>query len=308
MTMNHTRADSPPFPFALGTAQLGMVYGVANRHGQPNVELATEIVRRAVAAGCRHFDTAAGYGDAEQVLGRIMAKLGLFGAVNVVTKWMLKREGAFEAGEVRTGLQHALDKLQIPSLWALLLHREADLALWGHGLEHELLELRAAGKVHKLGVSSYHPDHTRHAATIPALEVFQVPASIFDRRFINGGCIGDLVQAGKTVFLRSVFLQGLALLETGALVEKMSFAAPALAALEKFCRQHALARRQFALDYVRLRCPGTILLLGAERPEQVTENVQTLTGVQATLEMCAAWDQSWSPAHDEALCPIHWPK
>ncbi len=303
-----TNGHSDTQPFALGTAQLGMCYGIANRHGQPDMAMATEIVSRAVAAGCLYFDTAAGYGDAEATLGQVFAKLGLAATVRVVTKCVLQHEGAFASGEVQAGLQHSLDQLQLPAVWALLLHREADLALWGSGLERELLALRSAGQVRKLGVSCYHPQHARQAADIPTLDVFQVPASLFDRRFIAGGCIADLVHSGRSVFLRSVFLQGLALLDKEALPEKMGFAGPAVATLEKFCWNHALDRRQFALDYVRLRCPGTILLLGAERPEQIDENVKTMESMRATLALCDEWDRVWPLEHDEGLCPIHWPK
>ena len=294
--------------FALGTAQLGMSYGVANRHGKPDMAVATEIIKRARAAGCRYYDTAAGYGDAEQVLGTIFAELGMTAHVDVISKCALRSENRFEVGEIRSVVQQSLDKLQVPALWALLLHREADLSQWSSGLGSELLGLREAGLVQRLGVSSYQPQHTRQAAALAGLDVFQVPASIFDRRFVADGCLDKLVNSGKSVFLRSVFLQGLALLERTALPTKMNFAAPAVQALEEFCRDHEIARCQFALDYVRLRCPGTVLLFGAERPEQVAENLKTLEQVQATVALCDEWDQRWPTSHDEAMSPLHWPK
>jgi hypothetical protein len=52
----------------LGTAQLGMDYGVANRTGKPPREIATAIVRAAIAHGVTVLDTARAYGDSEEVL------------------------------------------------------------------------------------------------------------------------------------------------------------------------------------------------------------------------------------------------
>lgn len=48
---------------ALGTAQLGMAYGVANTAGQPTSEAATGLVATAWGAGVRSFDTAQAYGS-----------------------------------------------------------------------------------------------------------------------------------------------------------------------------------------------------------------------------------------------------
>ena len=69
----------------LGTAQLGMQYGVTNRTGQPSRELGVEMVRRAIAHGVTTLDTARGYGEAEKVLGAALA--GAWRSrVEVVTK------------------------------------------------------------------------------------------------------------------------------------------------------------------------------------------------------------------------------
>ena len=54
----------------LGTAQLGLKYGVANRTGKPNRETATSMVRDAIGHGVTTLDTARAYGDAEEVLGQ----------------------------------------------------------------------------------------------------------------------------------------------------------------------------------------------------------------------------------------------
>ena len=53
----------------LGTAQLGMNYGIANQTGKPELATARNIVRTAWEGGIRCFDTAQGYGDSERILG-----------------------------------------------------------------------------------------------------------------------------------------------------------------------------------------------------------------------------------------------
>ncbi len=55
--------------FVLGTAQLGIEYGIANRSGRPQNRQACSIVQAAWESGVRFFDTAQDYGNAESVLG-----------------------------------------------------------------------------------------------------------------------------------------------------------------------------------------------------------------------------------------------
>ena len=57
----------------LGTAQLGMDYGIANTQGRPAFEEAVELVRCYWERGVREFDTAQDYGDSEKILGRVFS-------------------------------------------------------------------------------------------------------------------------------------------------------------------------------------------------------------------------------------------
>ena len=54
---------------ALGTAQFGLNYGIANRKGQISLREAEQILDAAWEAGVNTLDTAIGYGDAESKLG-----------------------------------------------------------------------------------------------------------------------------------------------------------------------------------------------------------------------------------------------
>ena len=55
--------------FVLGTAQLGMKYGICNSHGQPDEQECLSIVETAWNSGIRFFDTAQAYQESEKVLG-----------------------------------------------------------------------------------------------------------------------------------------------------------------------------------------------------------------------------------------------
>ena len=56
---------------ALGTAQFGLNYGIANQTGQVPVNDVASILDAAAVAGIDTLDTAIAYGDSEERLGQI---------------------------------------------------------------------------------------------------------------------------------------------------------------------------------------------------------------------------------------------
>ena len=70
----------------LGTAQLGMSYGIANKIGKPDYKTAENIIKTAWSLGIREFDTAQGYAESEQILGKVFSSLGINNRVSVISK------------------------------------------------------------------------------------------------------------------------------------------------------------------------------------------------------------------------------
>ncbi len=60
---------------ALGTAQFGMNYGIANSSGKVNHEEAREILSLGRSVGIDTLDTAIAYGDSEESLVSLLRKI-----------------------------------------------------------------------------------------------------------------------------------------------------------------------------------------------------------------------------------------
>lgn len=195
---------------ALGTVQFGLGYGVANATGQVPLAEAAQIVAAARQAGCDTLDTAIAYGDSESRLGSI----GVEGW-QVVTKLpALPDDEGDVAGWVRRGVEGSLDRLQVGALHGLLLHRpEQLLAPRGAQLAAALRYVKEAGLVRKVGVSAPTAADLDAYVTHCDLDLVQVPFNLFDRRLLDHGRLGQLVARGTEVHVRSVFLQGLLLLD-----------------------------------------------------------------------------------------------
>ena len=55
---------------ALGTAQFGMEYGIANKNGKVSLDEANTIITLGRLAGIDTLDTAMAYGDSEKAIGK----------------------------------------------------------------------------------------------------------------------------------------------------------------------------------------------------------------------------------------------
>ena len=199
----------------LGTAQLGMPYGAANRTGMLSDNEAVAILHAAVDAGVTCVDTARGYGESERRIG--LAFRGLKGAPAVVTK--LDPLAAVPAGDVagavaaaRESVHASLAALQCDRIDTLLLHRAVHLGAWGGAVWEMLLESRRIGLVDALGVSVQSPAELIDSLAHAEVSHIQLPFNIVDRRWETSGALGALAQRPDvTVHARSVYLQGLLL-------------------------------------------------------------------------------------------------
>ena len=115
----------------LGTAQLGMAYGVANRTGMPDLAEVRRMVERALDLGVNTFDTAPGYGESERRLGRVLDELGATQSVNLLSKVSLGDTGPGTHGSiasaVRDSVVRSLIRLRTERLAVCFVHRFADL-------------------------------------------------------------------------------------------------------------------------------------------------------------------------------------
>ena len=183
----------------LGTAQLGMPYGIANRTGQPDFETAVSIIKAAWEYGIREFDTAQAYGESEAVLGRAFLSLGISNDVKIITKLDPKLEPQQEQ-KIKRAVDRSLERLQVPHLYGIMLHREEWLDNLKHGLEKTLQTLVLDGAIQHVGVSLYTPAMALRALESDILEMIQVPANILDRRFADAG-VFKLANEKKSRFI-----------------------------------------------------------------------------------------------------------
>ena len=291
----------------LGTAQLGMDYGIANTTGQPVYNTARSIVQDAWESGICEFDTAQAYGQSERVLGQIFKDLGIADKVRVITKFAPDVDHLDKAA-LNNALEISLNNLGVESLYCLMLHREDMLDLWEKGLGENLMAVVSSGMVEYIGVSVYSPERAVQALNTEGISMVQLPTNILDRRFEKAKVFELADDVGKTIYIRSIFLQGLLIMPLDALPEHMLFAAPILSRLSLFAQHDlGLSIMELCIGYVKHAFPHTHLVFGAETPAQVRENLKCWNVVwpDGLMERIQA---EFEDVDEMILNPALWPK
>ncbi len=289
-------------PLALGAAQLGLDYGIANRHGKPDPARAGAILDAAWAAGVRVIDTAQTYGDSEAVVGAHLHARP-HQAFHVVSKLAAGLD-LRAAGAVRASVAQSVARLGRP-LAAMLLHDAAALAHWTDGLGDALAQCRADGLIELAGVSLYTPRQFAEALAIEDIRVIQAPFNALDRRLLDTGLLQQALDSGRIVFLRSVYLQGLLLLDHCGLPDDMDFAREALRGWQQACRSLSLDQAQAALGFVRSTAPRCPVVVGCEQPEQVAQNAELLAAPPLSAQILSSL-RALAPPPERVVNPSLW--
>jgi aryl-alcohol dehydrogenase-like predicted oxidoreductase len=194
----------------LGTAQLGMDYGISNVSGKPSLNQCRAIVGFALEHGITAFDTAPAYGDSEKILGRCLSELGKEAVLISKLPRLDWRPGSEEiSSQVREALKASLSNLLIARLPICLFHEFRDMSAQERLALQALLSLKEAGWVERIGASIYSPEEAEACLRIPDCEVIQVPFNAADKRLLESDFFRRAKTKKKTILIRSVFLQGL---------------------------------------------------------------------------------------------------
>jgi len=243
----------------LGTVQFGLRYGVANTSGQVTFDAVKEILRAALDGGVDSLDTAAGYGESEDVLGRAIAELGVASRFKIVSKVpRIPAEGDPEKF-IRASVENSLRRLRLETLPLVLFHDEEDMPHLPI-----LRELVGKGLIEAAGVSLDSTDLVTEAETIDAV---QFPCNPLDHRY--DALIARRAEAGLQTFFRSVYLQGLLVMPEEKIPATLAEVIPWRKKLESF----GLPLKELCFRYL-LSIPGkNSVLFGVDTPDQLRENL-----------------------------------
>ncbi len=283
----------------LGTVQWGMEYGVANREGRPPSDEVARILAAGRSGGLQVLDTAALYGEAESLLGE--QNLSGLRVVTKTPRYAHAPITAADADDLKATLGLSLARLCLPSVYGLLAHHAVDLLVpGGERLIDALLSLREEGRVARVGVSVY--DGAQIEAVLARFkpDLVQLPLNVFDQRLIDDGSLSRLAALGVEIHVRSVFLQGLLLMQPDAVPAYFAPWSDQLRAWQAACAARNVLPQHAALAFVCDRPEVACCLIGVQSRAQLD---QSLEG----LDAAPALDAAQFACSDAALLnPVNW--
>ena len=249
----------------LGTAQFGLSYGINNIAGRPTLAQVADLLDTAQAAGLNMLDTAYQYGDSEARLGYLLGgqesqRFKLITKISPAPDW-----------PAEAAIQASLAKLKQPAVAGLLLHsfqHATELTNWA-----ALIAARNTGQAAKIGVSLYHPAEAKWLLDNPEVPctLIQIPLSVLDQRFLP--LLPALTRRGIEIHVRSVFLQGLLLRESGTLPPFFARLAPKLARLRRLAVAADVPLAALLLMFA-IQTPGVArIVIGVDSAENLRQNL-----------------------------------
>lgn len=247
---------------ALGTVQFGLKYGINNISGVPtDVELES-ILKLAKKSGIEFLDSAHGYGDAEERLGKFSDY-----DFQVITKFK-KLESGYPFHEE---LRESLNRLNTESVYGYMAH-DGDLLIenpkWWQGLQ----EAKTHGLVKKIGYSLYSVNQLESLLAQKMIpDLIQFPYNIFDRRFAQ--YMPELVSLGVEIHIRSVYLQGLLHMNPARLSNNLKLLKPYLIKLRDITIINNLSISELCLGFALSNPLINKVVIGVDNASQLSENI-----------------------------------
>ena len=304
-------------PFILGTAQLNISYGIANTTGIPEHRDALEILARASAGGIRCYDTAQSYGNSEAVVGEFIVSNGTGQPASdsrhvVITK--LSADAFASESALEASAKMSSQRLKT-GIFALLSH-SADVLAQPERTDRLFAHAKARGLAEFTGISVYSTEQAFAGLELEHCDVIQIPLNVLDRRPIESGLLNAARRANKLLMFRSVYLQGLLLMDPATLPDRVKFAGPVLNRWTDFCASHHVGLQVAALEIAAELAGEFPLVIGGETPGQVEANLRILSEAASPTtetrqsvsasELVAASSELARLAGEKLLNPSKW--
>lgn len=293
----------------LGTVQFGLDYGVNNKVGKPSKSDVFEMLDIAVDRGIFYFDTAAAYGNAEELLGEYFMSRGGKSRFEIISKLrpnLIDDQSNNHDNVVEKEIIKSLKKMNLEVLNGYLLHTPSNF--YDSKIIEDLTRCKEKGLVKNIGVSIYEFNHAIDVVSSATVDYIQVPYSIFDQRIDNDHFF-EIAQRNKVkVFARSAFLQGLLLMDSNNLPQNLEHVRVYLNQLETVLQKYGMSRDEGAIVFSYQNPDIDYLVFGVDNREQLIRNIDLIEKSEINQEYILEIREKFSNIEDSIIFPSLWEK
>lgn len=260
--------------YILGTAQLGLDYGINNTRGSLSKEQSFEVLDTAWNCGISILDTAEDYDASETIIGNYHTE-----HPDRRFQVCTKLSGSFKKQDMSVAdhIEKTVSRLGSDDIYVYYLHRFEMFK--DDALVADLLKARETGLISKIGVSIYEPDELRFILeSDKTIDVVQIPFNVFDcERWLQDALIDEALSSGIELFARSIYLQGAIFKEPDARELNALGLGEAVETLRGIASEHNSDLARLACDFLKDIPAITGIVLGSESPIQVKENAELIS-------------------------------
>ena len=252
-----------------------MPYGINNSGGKPPQEEAFSILDFARQNNIEFLDTADGYGESLRVIGRYHKRTGI--RFQVINKFKL------DGIKLSEKLGANLNVLGAESLYGYMYHHFGDYE--SKAVRDELNTLKEKGLIQKRGISIYGVDQLDAVYDDPEIDLIQLPVNLMDLSPRKKDLLATAHASGKEIHARSVYMQGLLLMDPSSLKGNLVQLRPYLEQLIKKIKSEGQDIKAAALNHVLNLDYIDCVVIGVEKVTQLAENLKLINrGMQSSID------------------------
>ena len=280
----------------IGTAQFGLNYGINNKQGKLDLKESKRIIEYAKKIGIDTIDTAVAYGNAHKVLSKIDTN-----DFKIVSKipHLIKKNEAFSIAKT---VHNSLKSLNCERIYAFMFHASEDLiSKRSSSLYKEMKTIKDEGFIKKIGVSIYDPNDLKTILNHFDIDIIQAPLNIFDTRILDLINSDNFRRKNIEVHVRSVFLQGLLLMNHEDIPEIFLKWKSHFKKWDKFNTQNDQSKIESAIGFVKNINSVDKIIIGVDSLSQLKEINTAYHSSQLT-----SYDKSLSINDLHLINPSNW--
>lgn len=263
-----------------------MEYGL-KEDGASSVPAETDarnLLNRAIDSGVNFIDTAALYGNSEEIIGRALK--GRRSEYVLATKCMHRLDEGLDYADSRRSIAESIDRsllrLQTDYIDLLQVHGrdllDVELRMIRDGVVMDEMEnARKAGKIRFTGYSSYSEEAALAAIEDDRWDTLQFACNILDRRYLKR-VIPEACKRGVGIVVRSALLKGALTDKSRFMPERLK---PLVDHIDRLVDVQAATRYslpELALRFVLSIPDISTVIVGADRLEYLEQAVAASDG------------------------------
>jgi hypothetical protein len=253
---------------AIGTAQFGYDYGIANKEGKIKSSEIINILKYVKKNKIKYLDTSNAYGKSEKEIGNFYYKTGF--KFKVITKY----SKCF--GTVDNQFKKTIENLGYkPSI--ILAHQSKDYL--NKNFNNELFNIKKKNPEIKIGASVYNIKEFKRILSFRKPDVINVPLNILDQEFDNKNFIETIKKKKIKVQVRSIFLQGIFFLKLNLLQKKLPLLKNAVGKIYDLKKKNKKSINDLLINWIKSKYWIDKIIIGCDNIGQLRQNLRCFNKV-----------------------------